>query len=153
MPSTVSSSGLMQATRAHHHPHCVVCSSEHPRGLRIDYTTCSDGGVAAVVPCPRLWEGYPGRVHGGVIASLFDGAMTHCLFAEGIVALTAELQVRYRHPLVLASPAKVTARISRRSPPLFVLTAQIEQQSQVRATAVGKFMVEDSAFRQIFPRT
>jgi acyl-coenzyme A thioesterase PaaI-like protein len=140
----------LEVTRQRHHPRCVVCSSQHPGGLRISYTACPDGGVAAVVPCPRAWEGYPERVHGGVIASLIDGAMTHCLFAEGIAAVTAELQVRYRHPLILASRAEVTARISRRSPPLFILSAQVEQQGQVRATAVGKFMIEDNAFRDVW---
>lgn len=152
MTQQTSDMDVIEATRQRHHPRCVVCSLQHPLGLQINYTTCPDGGVAAVVTCPREWEGYPGRVHGGVIASLIDGAMTNCLFAEGIAAFTADLQVRYRHPLILGAPATVTAQISRRSPPLFVLTAQVQQQGQVRVTGSGKFMTENSVFHQAFQR-
>ncbi len=50
---------------------------------------------------PRL-EGYGGRLlHGGVIAAALDGAMTHCLFAEGLTAVRRELIVKYKHPVTI----------------------------------------------------
>ena len=143
---------LIDTTRRLHHPHCVVCGSQHPLGLRIVYEIRPNGGVSATVDCPSQWEGYPGVVHGGVIASLLDGAMTNCLFAEGIAAYTADLHVRYRRPLKLNTSARVAAVITRRIPPMFVVKSWVEQNDQVRAVGTGKFMAEDKAFQKLWKR-
>jgi acyl-coenzyme A thioesterase PaaI-like protein len=79
-------------------------------------------------------------LHGGVIASLLDGAMTNCMFAYGTPAITAELAVRFRHPVIVNRPAKVRAWVERSSPPLHVLKAVVLQDERPKATAVGKFM-------------
>ncbi|MAX24641.1 MAG: thioesterase [Phycisphaeraceae bacterium] len=109
------------------------------------YESQADGSVRAHMNCPRLWQGYPGMVHGGIIASILDGAMTHCLFARDIAAVTADLHVRYRHPLLVDADAIVTARITREMAPVFVLEASIIQQDKIRCTATGKFMDRDFA--------
>jgi acyl-coenzyme A thioesterase PaaI-like protein len=79
-------------------------------------------------------------LHGGVITSLLDGAMTNYMFAHGIPAITAELTVRFRHPVVTNQVAIVRARIERSSPPLHLLKAEVVQGEQLKATASGKFM-------------
>jgi acyl-coenzyme A thioesterase PaaI-like protein len=132
--------GPLAAMRRSQHPDCFVCDAGQPHGLRVDYRPHPDGGVYASVCCPRLWQGYTGLVHGGVIACLLDGAMTHCLFSEQVAAVTAALDIRYRHPLQVDQPAVVAAHVVRRSPPLFVLEAVITQADQRQVTACGKFM-------------
>tara|TARA_Y100001954_G_scaffold236428_1_gene297025 strand:+ start:1036 stop:1389 length:354 start_codon:yes stop_codon:yes gene_type:complete len=110
------------------------------------YEPQPDGSVLAHMDCPKLWQGYPGMVHGGIIASILDGAMTHCLFARQVSGVTADLHVRYRHPLLLSEPATVTAKVTRVMSPVYVLEAEIVQQDIVRCTATGKFM--DRRFAQ-----
>ncbi len=128
-------------TRRDHHPDCFVCSAERSFGLRVDYRPrAAGGGVEADVDCPRPWQGYTGTTHGGIVAALVDGAMTHCLFAESIVAVTARLEVRYRHPLAIDQPAHVVAEIVRRSAPLYIIEARITQARRLRVTATGSFM-------------
>ena len=96
--------------------------------------------MAAEFGCDPIYEGYPGVVHGGVVASLMDGAMTNCLFRLGHVAVTADLHIRFRHPLRTGQQAAVRAWLTRDASPLFVLEAQVTQAGQVKATAIGKFM-------------
>jgi acyl-coenzyme A thioesterase PaaI-like protein len=79
-------------------------------------------------------------LHGGVIASLLNGAMTNCMFAYGIPAITAELNVRFRHPVAIGKTAVVRAWIERSSRSLHVLRAEVVQDEQVRAAARGKFL-------------
>ena len=122
------------------HPACFICAPSHPGGLRLLFTPRSDGSVAAEFGCDSTYEGYPGVVHGGVVASLLDGAMTNCLFNLGHAAFTADLHVRFRHPLLTGQDAAVRAWLTRNAPPLFVLEALITQAGQVKATAVGKFL-------------
>ncbi len=122
------------------HPACFICALDQTGGLRLQFTSQADGAVCAEFGCNSTYEGYPGMVHGGVISAVLDGAMTNCLFAQGQVAVTADLHVRFRHPLYLGRPAFVKAWITRTAAPLFVLMAEIVQDGQVRATATGKFM-------------
>ncbi len=130
----------LQEKRAQAHSHCVVCSTLNRRSLRLGFTTSDNGEVQACFDCNKSFEGYAGMLHGGVIASLLDGAMTNCMFANGTPAVTAELTVRFRHPVMINRAATVRAWIERSSPPLHVLKAEVVQGEQVKATATGKFM-------------
>ncbi|QDU58926.1 PaaI family thioesterase [Aeoliella mucimassa] len=150
MGSETSPDELLEQARQEQHPRCIVCSEQHTCGLKVEYAATDEGGVAATFECLEQWQGYSGLVHGGVIASLLDGAMTNCLFAEGIVAYTADLQVRYKRPLHVGTPAQVVATVSRRNPPLFVLKSKIVQEGRVRAIATGMFMTNDNQLKQLW---
>ena len=127
-------------TRAQAHANCVVCSPANSRSLRLEFAASDDGGVQACFDCDKAFQGYASMLHGGVIASLLDGAMTNCMFAHGIPAITAELNVRFRHPVLIGQFATVRAWIERLSPPLHLLKAEVLQDEQLKATALGKFM-------------
>ncbi|MFP4216359.1 MAG: PaaI family thioesterase [Phycisphaerae bacterium] len=137
---TDPSTETLRRTRQAQHPRCVVCGRCGPASLGLEFTVAPDGSVSATFRCPRRFEGYNGMLHGGVISAIADGAMTNCLFARGIRAVTAELTVRFRHPIVLESPLEVTARVARESSPLFLVEATLVQEGERRATATGKFM-------------
>ena len=99
-----------------------------------------DGAVEAEFACPAQYQGYDGLLHGGITSSLLDGAMTNCLFAHGVVAVTGEMTVRFRHPIAIGQPLVVRARIRRSQSPLHIVEAEIIQGDQVKAKAQGKFM-------------
>ena len=122
------------------HPFCFVCSGSNPMGLALRYEPQPDGSVSAKFLGHSALEGYSGLLHGGVIAAMLDGAMTNCLFAHGIAALTAEMKVRYRHPVRIGQPVLILARIVQSSSPLFVLESQITQSGLQCAGGTGKFM-------------
>ena len=81
-------------------------------------------------------------LHGGVIAALLDGVMTHRLFQEQIMGVTAELVVRYRHPVLLGHPAMVRGWIVESEAPLYRLQAQLWQDNVLKATARAIFMMK-----------
>ena len=66
--------------------------------------------------------------------------MGHCMFARGQIAVTAEMTIRFRHPVVTNQEATVSARITRFSHPLYLLEAEIIQAGQVKVTAKAKFL-------------
>jgi acyl-coenzyme A thioesterase PaaI-like protein len=134
------SQGRLTATRAREHGGCFVCDPANPRGFGLDFHVNDDGGVSAEFACARVFQGYTHCMHGGVICSLLDGAMTNCLFARGVVAVTAEIQVRFVSPVAVDRPARVTARLDKSYPPLYLLAAELEQDGKAVATAAGKFM-------------
>ena len=121
------------------HPNCVVCSSTNSKGLHLEFVPTNDGGITATFQCDKTFEGYPSVLHGGVISSILDGAMGHCMFARGQAAVTTEMTIRFRHPVVINQEATVSARIARSSHPLYQLEAVILQAGQIKATAKSKY--------------
>lgn len=131
---------LLDTTAGAEHPHCVVCGRENDCGLDLRFRVQPGGDVEAEFHCPERFQGYDRMLHGGVTSSLLDGAMTNCLFARGLVAVTAEMTVRFRHPIATSEPLQVRATITRSQSPLHVAEAEIIQRGQVKARATGKFM-------------
>jgi acyl-coenzyme A thioesterase PaaI-like protein len=130
----------LERLRSRHHPRCFVAREEGLFGLGVHFAARPDSSVEATVSCPASWEGYPGLVHGGIIASLLDGAMTNALFARGTVAVTAEAKIRYWHPLPLGRSATVLGAVAQCEPPLYIAEARITSSEGVHATCTAKFM-------------
>jgi len=130
-----------KTTQAEAHPFCFVCSGSNPMGLALRYTPQPDGCVSARFLGHSALEGYPGLLHGGVIAALLDGAMTNCLFARGIRGLTVELMVRYHAGVVGAEESLLRAWVEDESHRWFQLRAELKQGGEVKASATGKFML------------
>jgi uncharacterized protein (TIGR00369 family) len=127
-------------TRNRSHPDCIVCGSRNGHGLGLDFHVAADNVVEASFSCDKHFQGYPTLLHGGVISALLDGAMTNCMFANGHATMTAELNVRFRHPVVTCTPATVRAWITSSTRPVHELSAELIQDGQVKATAKGRFL-------------
>ena len=129
-----------RSTQVEAHPFCFVCSGSNPMGLALRYAPQPDGSVSANFLGHSALEGYPGLLHGGVIAALLNGAMTNCLFARGIRGLTVELNVRYHAGVVAAEESLLRAWVEDDTSGLFQLRAELRQSSTLKASASGKFM-------------
>jgi acyl-coenzyme A thioesterase PaaI-like protein len=86
-----------------------------------------------------MFQGYPDRLHGGVIAMLLDAGMTHCLFARNVAGLTAKLNIRYNQGVMLGISAMVRARVVDSEEPLYYLEAEVLQNGHVCAAAKATF--------------
>jgi uncharacterized protein (TIGR00369 family) len=122
------------------HDNCVVCSDSNTRGFGLEFRKCKDGSVVADFSCEKAFEGYKNVLHGGVIACLLDGAMTNCLFAKGRISVTAEMKIRFQHPVLVGVPASLRAWIERSRKTLHMVKAELHQDQILKATAEGKFM-------------
>ncbi len=131
---------VLDRTRSHAHPRCVVCGRVHEAGLGLDFRLGDDGTVEAGFDCRAAYQGYGGVLHGGIASALLDGAMTNCLFAHGVAAVTAEMTVRFRSPIEVGRPLTARAWVTRVHRPLYGVRAELVQAGQVKATAAGKFM-------------
>ncbi|MCW5963233.1 MAG: PaaI family thioesterase [Bryobacterales bacterium] len=67
--------------------------------MRIRFHAETMGSVEALwTPSPD-WEGFRGIVHGGVVSTVLDEAMSKAVASMPCEALTAELRVRFRKPV------------------------------------------------------
>ena len=88
---------LLPVTRryAQLNPNCVVCGAHNPKGLQIEFQDGPNGVEAHWVPTED-WESFQGTVHGGIITTVLDEAMSKAVIARNWEALTVDLRVRFR---------------------------------------------------------
>lgn len=122
------------------HRHCLLCGDLNPGSFGLKFTAHNDGGVRAVFHGHEGLQGYDGILHGGVIASLLDSAMTHCLFHKGVKAVTGDLTVRYKHSIPCCEKVDVQARLVECRPPLYRLKARLLLGSRTMAHGEARFM-------------
>jgi acyl-coenzyme A thioesterase PaaI-like protein len=142
MTTTYGIHDRLRRVQAEAHPFCFVCSGSNPMGLALRYVPHPDGGVAATFLGNCTLEGYSGLMHGGLIAALLDGAMTHCLFAHGLRAFTVELNVRYHASVAASEEVLLRAWLENDSHSLYQLQAELTQGGTVKTNATGKFMTQ-----------
>lgn len=130
----------LSSFRRQSHPECFVCGHANGHGLGLEFRTAPDGSVEASFPCQPIFAGYPGMLHGGIICTLLDGAMTNCLFAHGVAAVTVDMSVRFRQPVTVSLPALVRAWFESEGGPLHRLAAELQQGGRVTATATARFI-------------
>jgi uncharacterized protein (TIGR00369 family) len=134
----------LDSLSAAEHPQCLMCGASNPFGMKLKFEVQSDGSVVAEFPCRELLQSYPETLHGGAISALLDAAMTNALFSIGIVAVTAELTVRFVAPVSLNRVAVVRAVIEQTaSHPLYYVSAELEQDEKLTARASAKFLVKN----------
>lgn len=121
------------------HAECLLCGGDNPLSLGLAFEPDGEGGVFAdFKPHARL-QGYAGILHGGVSAALLDAAMTHCLFHRGVRAVTADLRVRYAHPVPYDRLLHLQARVTEEKPPLHRLRSELTLGGRVLVWAKATF--------------
>ena len=103
--------------------HCVGCSPDNPRGLRIKSYWVGDlETMCSYQPQPHMAAGPESILNGGIIATLVDchavcTAISYATRLAGGAAgqdtmyVTASLNIRYRRPTPIDRPVEVRARI------------------------------------------
>ena len=119
------------------HTTCMVCGNNHSLGVHFHV---SGGEVATTVALRDEWQGYAGVMHGGMIATLLDAAMTHCLFHHHVEAMTADLQVRYLEPIECIGTIDIAARLLGHRRLIYDLSAELRVAGHIKARATAKFM-------------
>ncbi|HEY0308482.1 MAG TPA: PaaI family thioesterase [Acidobacteriaceae bacterium] len=74
---------------------CVACGHENPGGLHLEFHV-GRKCASARWTTRAGWESFRGIIHGGVISTVMDEAMSKAIISEGYQALTAELKIRFR---------------------------------------------------------
>jgi uncharacterized protein (TIGR00369 family) len=93
---------------------CFVCGESNPGGVHVHFYEQEDGSLLARFTGADHHQGYPGRMHGGVITAIMDetmGRATMIRHGEAIWGVTAELNVRFRKPVPLGVELTAIGRI------------------------------------------
>ena len=108
---------------------CFLCGRQNDIGLKVTwYNDAKAQQIHAAVTVPEHFNGYPGFVHGGIIAALIDETAGRAVLLDGDgdnLMVTVKLEVRYRHPTPTGQPLTVVGWMVHRSPGRAQVAAKI----------------------------
>ena len=89
---------------------CFGCGPANPRGMKLVFETDEKTGrIRGSFRIGAEYQGAAGILHGGITAVLLDEAMGKVCRFRGVRALTAELTVKYRRPIMVDQEIVVEA--------------------------------------------
>lgn len=120
---------------------CFACGPYNADGLHLRFEPVGEGEVLATITLPPRFQGWRGAAHGGVVAMLLDEAMAYACGAAGERGMTAAMQMRFRAPVPLGEPLKVTGGVKWRRRNVLALEAAVrDARGAVLASAEGSFV-------------
>jgi acyl-coenzyme A thioesterase PaaI-like protein len=107
--------------------HCFVCGRENIYGLKLDFFETSPGEVEVRTTVPEQFQGYPGVVHGGIVAAMLDEVTgrTHMGGDPPRFMFTARLDIRYRKNVPIGQPLRILGHAGKSRESSAVATGQI----------------------------
>jgi acyl-coenzyme A thioesterase PaaI-like protein len=91
---------------------CFVCGVQNPVGLHLNFYETNPGEITVEFTPPEHFQGYPGVLHGGIVASILDEAAGRTLMGSfpPRFLFTAKLEVKYRKNVPVGKPLKIIGR-------------------------------------------
>ena len=129
---------------------CFVCGDENPGGLHLSFKIDKEKKTLTTtfVGSP-VYQGYDGILHGGIISTLLDEAMAKLSYELGYAAVTASLEIRFKHPAPILKPLHVSGEITEITPRLIRAKAQVaDEKGTILATGTSTLM-RQKGFRSI----
>jgi len=107
--------------------HCFVCGRENPYGLKLEFYETAPGEVFVEYIVPEQFQGYPGVVHGGVVAAILDEVIgrVHMGGDPPRFMFTARLDVRYRKNVPIGEPLRIVGHAGKSKERTAIATGQI----------------------------
>jgi uncharacterized protein (TIGR00369 family) len=96
---------------------CFICGLQNPVGLKMAfYGDPETQEVRSELTVPDAYQGYPGVVHGGIVAAILDEVSGRAVMLHGSdedMMATLRLTVRYRRPTPTETPLTAVGWVER----------------------------------------
>lgn len=121
---------------------CFICGMKNVAGVKVFFYEQEDGSVLARFTGREIHQGYPGRMHGGVISGILDETMGRAVMFNGgeIWGVTVALEARFKHPVPLDVELTAVGRIVKDRQFYFEGTGELRlPDGTVAVEATGKY--------------
>jgi len=123
---------------------CFVCGNNNDFGLHANFYETDANELVALINPSEQHQGYPGRMHGGIAATILDETISRSISNgkdEQIWGVTLELKTKFRKPVPLGQELKIVGRVTSEGTRFFEGTAEIVlPNGEIAVTAEGKYM-------------
>jgi acyl-coenzyme A thioesterase PaaI-like protein len=123
---------------------CFACGAQNPFGLQMNFHL--DGETIVCDFLPRAeHQGFPGVIHGGIIATILDETLnrTSFLLQQPAWTMTGRLEIRYRLSVPYSVPLRTRASLVSQRGRMMQAVGKItraDDETVVFAEASGTFM-------------
>jgi uncharacterized protein (TIGR00369 family) len=107
---------------------CFVCGLKNTAGLRASFYELESGDLMAVFNAREEHQSYPGRLHGGISASVLDETIGRSILIRSrgeVWGVTVEFTTRFKKPVPTDRPVRVVGRIVKEGSRFFDGTGEI----------------------------
>jgi acyl-coenzyme A thioesterase PaaI-like protein len=123
---------------------CFVCDEKNDFGLHAKFYETEANELVALINPSEQHQGYPGRMHGGIAATILDEVIARSICNgkdEQLWGVTLELKTRFRKPVPLGQELKVVGRVTSEGTRSFEGTGEILlQNGEIAVSAEGKYI-------------
>jgi len=123
---------------------CFVCGVNNDFGLHANFYETDTNELVALINPSEKHQGYPGRMHGGIAATILDETIARSICNgknEQIWGVTIELKTRFMKPIPLGQELKIVGRVTSEGSRSFEGTGEIIlSNGDVAVSAEGKYM-------------
>jgi acyl-coenzyme A thioesterase PaaI-like protein len=123
---------------------CFVCGEKNDFGLHAKFYETDAKELVALINPSEQHQGYPGRMHGGIAATILDETIARSICTgkdEQIWGITLELKTKFRKPIPLGQELKIVGRVTSEGTRTFEGTAEIVlPNGEIAVSAEGKYM-------------
>lgn len=123
---------------------CFVCGENNDFGLHAKFYETDASELVAVINPSEQHQGYPGRMHGGIAATILDETIARSICIgkdEQIWGVTIEFKTRFRKPVPLGQELKVVGRVTNEGIRTFEGSGEIVlPNGDIAVTAEGKYI-------------
>jgi acyl-coenzyme A thioesterase PaaI-like protein len=126
--------------------YCFGCGANNPMGLKLKFTR--DGETLRTEYKPdKMHQGWPGLLHGGILATLLDEIMSNVAYTTGKTCLTAEMSLRQRAPVNIDDTLVITAWITRQRSKIIETAGKVclKDGTLVAESTAKQFIAENTA--------
>lgn len=92
---------------------CFICGLENPVGLKLKIYEIEEGVIETTFTAPDHFQGYPGVLHGGIVASILDEISGRALMGDPEsprFMFTGKLEVKYRKNVPIGKPLHIIGK-------------------------------------------
>ena len=93
---------------------CFICGLENPIGLHLHIYETEPGTVESTYLAPDHFQGYPGVLHGGIVAAIVDEIAGRSLMGSDPMnprfMFTAKMEVKYRKNVPVGKELKIMGK-------------------------------------------
>jgi acyl-coenzyme A thioesterase PaaI-like protein len=104
----------MTRTKQPNSRNCFICGLENPIGLRLKIYQTAPGEIETTYTAPDHFQGYPGVLHGGIVATILDEISGRAHMGDDPAAprfmFTAKLEVKYRKNVPIGKPLRIVGK-------------------------------------------
>jgi uncharacterized protein (TIGR00369 family) len=97
---------------------CFCCGRDNDHSLKMVWVNDTGAGkVRCTITVPEHYNGYPGIVHGGVLAAMLDETSGRAVMLDGDYdnfMVTLRMEITYRRPTPTMTPLEVTGWLIRK---------------------------------------